>query len=114
MISRWEEEGERQPSLPELGAAMPQEALIYEDADHLVYGFASDAAMREACGFPPFGPAEPWKEQTKYSQTQGKNLCRRRLTAMRRLFIMKLYGNKQFIHELFTKKLLGAQPGRGR
>lgn len=55
MISRWEEEGERQPSLPELGAAMPQEALIYEDADHLVYGFASDAAMREACGFPPFG-----------------------------------------------------------
>lgn len=55
VISRWEEEGERQPSLPELGAAMPQEALIYEDADHLVYGFASDAAMREACGFPPFG-----------------------------------------------------------
>lgn len=55
IISRWEAEGERQPSLPQLGAAMPESALLYEDADHLVYGFSSDAAMRQACGFPAFG-----------------------------------------------------------
>lgn len=55
VISRWESEGERHPSLPELGEAMPADALVYEDADHLVYGFASDAAMRTACGFPAFG-----------------------------------------------------------
>lgn len=55
VISKWEAYGERQPTTPELAAAMPEEALIYEDDAHKIYGFESDEAMRAACGFGPFG-----------------------------------------------------------
>ena len=34
--------------------AMPEDALIYEDETVKIYGFASDEAMRQACGFAAF------------------------------------------------------------
>lgn len=54
VISKWEAWGERQPTSQGLADAMPDTALIYEDDDHKIYGFESDAAMRAACGFPEF------------------------------------------------------------
>lgn len=54
VISKWEAWGERQPTTQGLADAMPESALIYEDEDHKIYGFESDAAMREACGFSAF------------------------------------------------------------
>lgn len=54
VISKWEAWGERQPTTEALAAAMPEDALIYEDDTCRIYGFASDEAMREACGFGPF------------------------------------------------------------
>lgn len=37
-----------------LADAMPEDALIYEDETVKIYGFASDEAMRQACGFAAF------------------------------------------------------------
>ncbi len=54
VISKWEAWGERQPTTQGLADAMPESALIYEDEDHKIYGFESDAAMRQACGFSAF------------------------------------------------------------
>ena len=54
VISKWEAWGERQPTSQGLADAMPDSALIYEDDDHKIYGFESDAAMRAACGFSAF------------------------------------------------------------
>ena len=55
VISKWEAYGERQPTTEALAAAMPEQALIFEDDSHKIYGFESDEAMRELCGFAPFG-----------------------------------------------------------
>ena len=41
-------------SRQELADAMPEDALIYEDETVKIYGFASDEAMRQACGFAAF------------------------------------------------------------
>lgn len=46
--------GERQPTTQALADAMPEDALIYEDETVKIYGFASDEAMRQACGFAAF------------------------------------------------------------
>lgn len=55
VISKWEAYGECQPTTEALAAAMPEQALIFEDDSHKIYGFESDEAMRELCGFAPFG-----------------------------------------------------------
>ena len=54
VISKWEAYGERQPTTQALADAMPEDALIYEDETVKIYGFASDEAMRQACGFAAF------------------------------------------------------------
>ena len=54
VISKWEANGERQPTTQELADAMPDDALIYEDESVKIYGFASDEAMRQQCGFEAF------------------------------------------------------------
>ena len=41
-------------SRQELADAMPEDALIYEDETVKIYAFASDEAMRQACGFAAF------------------------------------------------------------
>ena len=53
-MSKWEAYGERQPTTQALADAMPEDALIYEDETVKIYGFASDEAMRQACGFAAF------------------------------------------------------------
>ena len=54
VISKWEAYGERQPTTQALADAMPEDALIYEDETVKIYGFVSDEAMRQACGFAAF------------------------------------------------------------
>lgn len=54
VISKWEAYGERQPTTQALADAMPEDALIYEDETVKIYGFASDEAMRQVCGFAAF------------------------------------------------------------